>query len=71
MKISIVTAVEMQNNFGSNMNMVDAGQEIIITKNGQEAAVSITNSLTGVLKGRYTIDEEKGKIMGAKYDFAN
>lgn len=61
----------MKNNFDSDMNIVDVGQEIIITKNRQDAAVSITNSLTGILKGRYTIDEEKSKIMGAKYDLAN
>ena len=55
------TATEMQNNFGRYLNLVMEGREVIVTKNGKEvgrfvpkeAAVSyLTDSLTGILKGR-------------------
>lgn len=80
MDIAMATATEMQNNFGRYMNMVTAGQQIIITKNGHEigrlipkqaAIASITDSLTGILKGNYSLDKEKTVIMGAKYDITN
>lgn len=80
MEIAMATATEMQNNFGRYMNMVTAGQQIIITKNGHEigrliprqaAVASITNSLTGILKGNYNLDDEKNKMMGAKYGIAD
>lgn len=80
MEIAMATATEMQNNFGRYMNMVTAGKQIIITKNGHEigrliprqaAVASITNSLTGILKGNYNLDDEKNKMMGAKYGIAD
>jgi len=71
------TATEMQNNFGRYLNLVMSGQEIIVTKNGREvgrfiprdAAVSyLTDSLTGVLKGNYDLDEVKSERLKEKYE---
>lgn len=56
------TATDFQNNFGQYLQSVQAGDEIIILKNGKEvarlvsrdASVSfLTDSLTGVLKNDY------------------
>lgn len=80
MEITMATATEMQNNFGRYMNMVTAGQQIIITKNGHEigrlipkqtAVASITDSLTGILKGDYSLSIEKRKMIGEKYGNSN
>ena len=77
---AIATATEMQNNFGRYLSLVMVGQEIIVTKNGHEvgrfipkdAAVSyLTDSLTGILKEDYDLDEAKADIMRAKYGFAD
>lgn len=74
------TATEMQNNFGRYLNLVMSGQEIIVTKNGREvgrfipkdAAVSyLTDSLTGILKKDYDLDEIRAESMRAKYGFAD
>lgn len=74
------TATEMQNNFGRYLNLVMSGQEIIVTKNGREvgrfipkdAAVSyLTDSLTGILKKDYDLDEVRAESMRAKYGFAD
>ena len=63
------TATEVQNNFGKYLQMVQAGGEIIVMKNGKEVArlvsheksVSfLTDSLLGVLKGDY--DEKEAKV---------
>ena len=71
------TATEMQNNFGRYLNLVMSGQEIIVTKNGREvgrfiprdAAVSyLTDSLTGVLKGNYDLDEVQSERLKEKYE---
>ena len=71
------TATEMQNNFGKYLSLVMAGQEIIVTKNGREvgrfipkdAAVSyLTDSLTGILKGNYDIDQAKEERLRKKYE---
>ena len=70
------TATEMQNNFGRYLNLVMSGQEIIVTKNGREvgrfiprdAAVSyLTDSLTGILKGDYDLEEAKAERLNEKY----
>ena len=70
------TATEMQNNFGRYLNLVMSGQEVIVTKKGREvgrfipkdAAVSyLTDSLTGILKEDYDLDEVKAESMRAKY----
>lgn len=70
------TATEMQNNFGRYLSLVMAGQEIIVTKNGREvgrfipkdSAVSyLTDSLTGILKEEYNMDDAKAERMREKY----
>ena len=74
------TATEMQNNFGRYLNLVMSGQEIIVTKIGREvcrfipkdAAVSyLTDSLTGILKRNYNLDEVKEERLREKYDLTD
>lgn len=74
------TATEMQNNFGRYLNLVMSGQEIIVTKNDKEvgrfipkdAVVSyLTDSLTGILKEDYNLDEVKSESMREKYGFTD
>ena len=74
------TATEMQNNFGRYLNMVMAGQEVIVTKNGKEigrfipreAAVSyLTDSLTGILSGDEDIHQVREERLKAKYESAD
>ena len=74
------TATAMQNNFGRYLNLVMSGQEIIVTKNGKEvgrfipkdAVVSyLTDSLTGILKEDYNLDEVKSESMREKYGFTD
>lgn len=74
------TATEMQSNFGRYLNLVMSGQEIIVTKNGKEvgrfipkdAVVSyLTDSLTGILKEDYNLDEVKSESMREKYGFTD
>lgn len=71
MNILITTVTEMQNNFGKYLNLVMSGQKIIVTKNGREigrfipknAVVSyLTDSLTGILKEDYDLDEAKTEM---------
>ena len=71
------TATEMQNNFGRYLNLVMSGQEIVVTKHGREvgrfipkdAAVQyLTDSLTGILKGNYDLDEVKAERLKEKYE---
>ena len=66
----------MQNNFGRYLNLVMSGQEVIVTKNGREvgrfipkdAAVSyLTDSLTGILKEDYSLEEVKTERLAQKY----
>ena len=74
------TATEMQNNFGRYLNIVMGGGEVIVTKNGKEvgrfipkdAAVSyLTDSLTGILKERYEIDDAREARLKEKYEAAD
>ena len=74
------TATEMQNNFGKYLNMVIAGNEVIVTKNGREvgrfipkdvAVSSLTDSLTGILKGNCDLDQARAEGLGAKYEIAD
>ena len=76
MIVATATATEMQNNFGSYLNLVMSGQEVIVTKNGREvgrfvpkdAAVSyLTDSLTGILKEDYSLEEVKTERLTQKY----
>lgn len=74
------TATEMQNNFGKYLNLVMTGQQIVVTKNGREigrfvpkdATVTyLTDSLTGILKGNYNLEEEKTERLNEKYGSAD
>ena len=76
MIVETATATEMQNNFGRYLNLVMSGREIIVTKNGREvgrfipkeAAVSyLTDSLIGILKEDYSLDEVKTERLTEKY----
>ena len=78
-EILTVSSTEQQNNFGKYLNIVIDGQQIIITKNGrkvarvipEDAAISyLTDSLTGILKENYNLDEEKDKELRTKYEVA-
>lgn len=74
------TATEMQNNFGRYLSIVMGGQEVIVTRNGKEVgrfipngvAVSyLTDSLTGILKGRSDYESEKEMTLRNKYEIAD
>lgn len=74
------TATEMQNNFGKYLNMVINGNEVIVTKNGKEigrfipkgTAVSyLTDSLTGLLKGTYDLEQERENKLKEKYEITD
>lgn len=65
---TIATATQMQNNFGKYLNLVMKGQEVIATKNGKEigrlvpknTVVSyLSDSLTGIIKNEYNLDDIK------------
>ena len=69
--------IDYQNNFGKYLNLVMNGQEVIVTKNGHEvgrfipraATVSyLTDSLTGILKEDYDLDEAKSERLKEKYE---
>ena len=73
------TATEMKNNFGKYLNMVIAGNEVIITKNGKEIgrfipksrAISyLTDSLTGILHNDLGEDERE-KALKEKYEITD
>ena len=73
---TIVTATEMQNNFEMYLNLIMLGQEVIVTVNGKEIGRFVpkdaddsylTDSLTGILKGGYDLNEEKTKRLSKKY----
>lgn len=73
------TSTEMQNNFGRYLNMVIAGNEVIVTKNGKEVGRLIpkektvsylTDSLTGILKSK-SKDDEREKALKTKYEIAD
>ena len=78
-EVLTASSTELQNNFGKYLNIVIDGQQIIITKNGrkvarvipEDAAISyLTDSLTGILKGNYNLDEEKDGELRTKYEVA-
>jgi prevent-host-death family protein len=80
MGTATATATEMKNNFGRYLNLVMSGQEVIVTKNGREvgrfipkdAAVSyLTDSMTGILKGDYDLDEVKTERLREKYEITD
>lgn len=60
--MTTVSATELQNNFGKYLQYVQAGNDVIILRNGKEVARLIsydktlsflTDSLLGVLQGDY------------------
>ncbi len=74
------TATEMKNNFGKYLNLIMTGQEVIITKNGQEVGRLIpkektvsylTDSLTGILRGDDDPDKLRTERLVEKYDSAD
>ena len=77
--MTTATATEVQNNFGKYLQMVQAGGEVIVLKNGKEVARLIsyeksvsflTDSLTGVLKGDYDEKSARQEQM-QKYESAD
>ena len=74
------TATEMQNNFGRYLSIVMGGEEVIVTRNGKEVgrfipkgvAVSyLTDSLTGILKGKLEPESERDEALRKKYEIAD
>lgn len=62
----IATVTEIQNDFDRYLALIMSGQEIIITNNGQElgrfipknsTASYLTDSLTGILKEDYDLND--------------
>ena len=80
MVTTTATATEMQNNFGRYLRLVMSGQEVVVTRNGREvgrfipkeATVSyLTDSLTGILKGDYDLDQAREEGLAKKYEIAD
>lgn len=76
MVTTTATATEMQNNFGRYLNLVMSGQEVVVTKNGREvgrfipkdATISyLTDSLTGILKENYDLEQIKADLLNEKH----
>lgn len=74
------TATEMKNHFGRYLSLVMEGQEVIITKNGQEvgrliprqATVSyLTDSLIGRLEDIYDPGKERMEELRKKYEITD
>lgn len=74
--MTTVTATEVQNNFGKYLQLVQSGEEVIILRNGREAARLIshdksvsflTDSLVGVLENDYDDKAARAERM-AKYE---
>lgn len=77
---AIATATEMKNQFGKYLQMVINGNEVIVTKNGQEVgrfipkdktASYLTDSLTGILKGNYDYDDAREEALKEKYEISD
>ena len=78
-EVMAASSTELQNNFGKYLNIVMDGNQVIITKNGRkvarvipedEAVSYLTDSLTGILKCGYDLDEERDRELRAKYEAA-
>lgn len=74
--MTTVSATEFQNNFGKYLQYVQNGNDVIILRNGKEVArlisyeksiTFLTDSLVGVLKNDYNLDNIKKERMG-KYE---
>lgn len=68
--MTTVSATELQNNFEKYLQYVQAGNDVIILRNGKEVAKLIsydksvsflTDSLIGVLKGNYNKESIKSE----------
>lgn len=77
---AMATATEMKNQFGKYLQMVIDGNEVIITKNGQEVGRLIpkaktvsylTDSLTGLLKKNYDYDDAREEALKEKYEITD
>jgi len=77
---AMATATEMKNQFGKYLQMVINGNEVIVTKNGQEVgrfipknktASYLTDSLTGILKGNYDYDDAREEALKEKYEITD
>lgn len=77
MSVITITTKELQKNFEKYINLLMSGQEIILTKNDKEigrlipkgsGSSCLTDSLTGIIKGNYDLDDEKKTGLQAKYD---
>ena len=73
------TSTEMQNNFGRYLNMVIAGNEVIVTKNGKEIGRFVpkektisylTDSLTGILRSK-SDGNEREMALKKKYEITD
>ncbi len=71
-----VSATELQNNFGKYLQYVQTGNEVVVLRNGKEVARLIsheksvsflTDSLIGVLKNNYNMENIKAEKM-KKYE---
>ena len=80
MILTTATATQMQNNFGKYLNLVIEGQEVIVTKNGKEVGrlvpkntvvFYLTDSLTGIIKNEYKLDDIKTERLLEKHDSAD
>ena len=76
MEMATATATELQSNFGRYLNFVMEGNQVILTKNGNEVArlipretsvLSITDSLTGILEQNMDPENEREKELLRKY----
>ena len=76
---TIATSTEMQNNFGRYLNMVIAGNEVIVTKNGKEVGRFVpkektisylTDSLTGILRSK-SDGNEREMALKKKYEITD
>ena len=74
---AVATATGMQNNFGKYLNLIISGHEVIVTKNGREIGRFVpkdtvnsylTDSLTGLLKKNYDLDQVKSERLKEKYE---
>ena len=72
----VASATEVQNNFGKYLRVAQSGQEVIVTRNGKEAARLIssesrkkflTSSLRGLLKHDYDYEQEKKDYLHERY----
>ena len=62
---TVATAAEMKDNFSKYLNLVLAGEEVVVTENDKEVGrfipkdtdgSSLIDSLTGIVKSEYDLD---------------